>query len=179
MRTDHASASARSAARAAFVASWRAAWARMSAPIIRPPQMTSRVLVLIDGNYSLTEAPVQSTRPSCLSGLCRFTLVECLVPLLPSVIGKAHNNGSVLPFGNPCSAHQAIRSALLGGRHMDVYLSTRRDLLVVKKGCPIPPVAAPGSWRKRKRVVKVSEEISSALQMQGYYMRKLRDLDRD
>ena len=60
---------------------------------------------------------------------------------------------------------------------MDVYLSTRRDLLVVKKGCPIPPVATPGSWRKRKkRVVKVSEEIRSALQMQGYYMRKLRDL---
>jgi hypothetical protein len=62
---------------------------------------------------------------------------------------------------------------------MDVYLSARRDLLVVKRGCPIPPVAAPGSWRKRKkRVVKVSEEIGSALQMHGYYMRKLRDLDR-
>jgi hypothetical protein len=61
---------------------------------------------------------------------------------------------------------------------MDVYLSTRRDLLVVKKGCPIPPVAAPGSWRKKKRVVKVSEEIRSALQMQGYYMRKLKYLDR-
>ena len=62
---------------------------------------------------------------------------------------------------------------------MDVYLSTRRDLLVVKKGCPIPPVAAPGSWRKRKkRVVNVSEEIRSALQMQGYYMRKLKDLGR-
>ena len=62
---------------------------------------------------------------------------------------------------------------------MDVYLSTRRDLLVVKKGCPIPPIAAPGGWRKRKkRVVKVSQEIRSALQMQGYYMRKLRDLNR-
>jgi hypothetical protein len=49
----------------------------------------------------------------------------------------------------------------------------------VKKGCPIPPAATPGTWRKRKkRVVKVSEEIRSALQMQGYYMRKLKDLDR-
>jgi hypothetical protein len=63
---------------------------------------------------------------------------------------------------------------------MDVYLSTRRDLLVVKEGCPIPPAATPGTWRKRKkRVVKVSEEIRSALQMQGYYMRKLKDLDRN
>ena len=62
---------------------------------------------------------------------------------------------------------------------MDVYLNARRDLLVVKKGCAIPPVAAPGHWRKRKkRVVKVSEEIRSALQMQGYYVRKLKDLDR-
>ena len=70
-------------------------------------------------------------------------------------------------------------SRFFGGRHMDVYLNTRRDLLVVKKGCPIPPVAALGSWRKsKKRVAKVSEEIRSALQTQGYYMRKLRDLRR-
>jgi hypothetical protein len=60
---------------------------------------------------------------------------------------------------------------------MDVYLNTRRDLLVVKKGSPIPPVAALGSWRKsKKRVVRVSEEIKSAIRTQGYYLRKLRDL---
>jgi hypothetical protein len=42
---------------------------------------------------------------------------------------------------------------------MDVYLNTRRDLLVVKKGYPIP-LAARGSWRKsKKRVVEVSDEI--------------------
>ena len=59
---------------------------------------------------------------------------------------------------------------------MDVYLNTRRDLLVVKKGCPIPPVT-PGGWRKiKKRVVKVSEEIRSAIQAHGYYMRKVRDV---
>ena len=56
---------------------------------------------------------------------------------------------------------------------MDVYLNTRRELLIVKKGCSIPPVAAAGSWRKkRKRVVRVSEEIESAVQTHGYYMRK-------
>jgi len=63
---------------------------------------------------------------------------------------------------------------------MDVYLNTRRDLLVVKKGCSMPPVATLGKWRKsKKRVVKVSNEIMSALQRQGYYMRKLRDLHTD
>ena len=65
---------------------------------------------------------------------------------------------------------------LLGYKRMDVYLNSRRDLLVVKKGCPIPPIAALGSWRKsKKRVVKVSEEIRSAVHAHGYYMRKLRD----
>ena len=58
---------------------------------------------------------------------------------------------------------------------MDVYLNTRRDLLVVKSGCPIPAIAA-GGWRKsKKRIARVSEEISSAVQTHGYYMRKLRD----
>ena len=72
------------------------------------------------------------------------------------------------------------RHMVLGDRHMDVYLNTKRDLLVLKKGCPIPPVAAVGKWRKsKKRVVKVSDEIRSALQTQGYYMRKLRDLHRN
>jgi hypothetical protein len=85
MRTDHASASARSAARAAFLASWRAVSARIFALMIRPPHMTSRVLVLMDGNYSFPEAREQSTRPSCLSGLCRFTLVKRFVSFLPAV----------------------------------------------------------------------------------------------
>lgn len=59
---------------------------------------------------------------------------------------------------------------------MDVYLNTRRDLLVVKKGCSIPPLAVAGSWRKiRKRVFKVSAEIESAIKIRGYYMRKLKD----
>ena len=62
---------------------------------------------------------------------------------------------------------------------MDVYLSARRDLLVVKKGFPIPRAVVVGSWRKSKRrVAKVSEEIRSALEKQGYYMRKLRDTSR-
>ena len=63
---------------------------------------------------------------------------------------------------------------------MDIYLSTRRDLLVVKKGCPMPPAASLAKWRKsKKRVAKVSEEIRSALQTQGYYLRKVRDFHTD
>jgi len=41
----------------------------------------------------------------------------------------------------------------------------------------MPLVGASGKWRKsKKRVIKISDEIRSALQRQGYYMRKLRDL---
>ena len=59
----------------------------------------------------------------------------------------------------------------------DVYLNNRRDLLVVRKGLPIPLGRAPGKWRKsKKKVVKVSDEIRSAVQRQGYYVRKLSDL---
>jgi hypothetical protein len=63
---------------------------------------------------------------------------------------------------------------------MDVYLNAKRDLLVVRSGKPIPTVGAPGSWRKikKKRDTKVSEEIRSALETQGYYMRKLKDVYR-
>ncbi|RZN17764.1 hypothetical protein CWO90_37160 [Bradyrhizobium sp. Leo121] len=59
----------------------------------------------------------------------------------------------------------------------DVYLNGRRDLLVVRRGFPIPPGGASGRWRRRrKRVASVSEEIWRAVQRQGYYMRKLSGL---
>jgi hypothetical protein len=78
-----------------------------------------------------------------------------------------------------CSPSDMI-NRFLGGTHMDVYLSARRDLLVVRRGTPIPAVAAPGNWRKskKKRIAKVSEEIRSALEAQGYYIRKLKDVYR-
>jgi len=58
----------------------------------------------------------------------------------------------------------------------DVYLNERRDLLVVSKGLPVP-VGKSGRWRKsKKKVLKVSDEIKSAVQRQGYYVRKLRDI---
>lgn len=55
----------------------------------------------------------------------------------------------------------------------DVYLNDKRDLLVVRKGFPIPRDDASSRWRKKKRVVSVSEEISRAVQRQGFYVRKL------
>lgn len=64
---------------------------------------------------------------------------------------------------------------------VEVYFNVRRDLLVVKKGFPMPAVSAQGSkWRKsKKRVVRVSEEIRRAVQSHGYYMRKLSDLKKN
>jgi hypothetical protein len=55
----------------------------------------------------------------------------------------------------------------------DVYRDNRRGLLVLKKGATIPLAASSATWRKsKKRVVTVSDEINSAVQMQGYYVRK-------
>ncbi|MET4296111.1 hypothetical protein ABIB06_002001 [Bradyrhizobium sp. LB8.2] len=53
----------------------------------------------------------------------------------------------------------------------DIYVSPKRDLLVVCKGTAKPILGSPGKWRKsKKRVVKVSDEIKSAVETQGYYV---------
>ena len=58
----------------------------------------------------------------------------------------------------------------------DVYVNGKRDLLVVRKGLPVP-TGKSGRWRKsKKKVLKVSDEIKSAVQREGYYLRKLREL---
>jgi hypothetical protein len=59
----------------------------------------------------------------------------------------------------------------------DVYFNDKRDLLVLSKGSSMPVPGSPSKWRKsRKRVFKVSAEIKSAVQRQGYYIRRLRDI---
>ncbi|MDH2341436.1 MULTISPECIES: hypothetical protein [unclassified Bradyrhizobium] len=56
----------------------------------------------------------------------------------------------------------------------DVYRNDKRDLLVLSTGSAVPVLSA-HKWRKsRKRVLKVSDEIKSAVQAQGYYVRSLR-----
>jgi hypothetical protein len=61
----------------------------------------------------------------------------------------------------------------------DVYLNDRRDLLVVPRGLPIPAEEVSVRWRKRRKVVSVSDEIRRAVQSRGYYMRRLKGLKND
>ncbi|WFU43059.1 hypothetical protein QA640_11745 [Bradyrhizobium sp. CB82] len=57
----------------------------------------------------------------------------------------------------------------------DVYRNDKRDLLVLSKGSAIPTLSSRHKWRKSRRSVsKVSDEIRSAVQRQGYYVRSLR-----
>jgi len=57
----------------------------------------------------------------------------------------------------------------------DVYRNDKRELLVLSNGSEIPLLCSQNKWRKsRKRVLKVSDEIKSAVQRQGYYVRSLR-----
>src|SRR5215831_13933204 len=55
----------------------------------------------------------------------------------------------------------------------EVYLNDKRDLLVVKKGSPLPLIGESGKWRIKRKVLRVSDEIRSAVQKHGYYARKL------
>jgi hypothetical protein len=83
-----------------------------------------------------------------------------------------------LPPGRTVSAALGARGPArrLGRLMFDVYLSYRRDLLIVRKGSSLP-ISVSGRWRKRKRkVISVSGEIRSAIERQGYYMRKVSDL---
>lgn len=57
----------------------------------------------------------------------------------------------------------------------DVYRNDKRDFLVLGTGTAIPVACSRNKWRKsRKRILKVSDEIKSAVQTQGYYVRSLR-----
>ena len=55
----------------------------------------------------------------------------------------------------------------------EVYLNDRHDLLVTERGAQLPLCSASGKWRRRKKAVRVSAAIRSAVQREGYYLRKL------
>lgn len=61
----------------------------------------------------------------------------------------------------------------------DVYLNDKRDLLVVRKGFPIPLSKPLSRWRKKRKVVSVSDHIGRAVQNQGYYIRKLKEFKKE
>jgi hypothetical protein len=49
----------------------------------------------------------------------------------------------------------------------DVYLNDKRDLLVVREGFAIPLREPSSRWRKRKKVVSVSDDINRAVEKHG------------
>jgi hypothetical protein len=62
-----------------------------------------------------------------------------------------------------------------GRKVFDIYRNDKRDLLVLSTGSVAPVLYSAHKWRKsRKRVLKVSDEIKSAVQAQGYYLRSRR-----
>ena len=57
----------------------------------------------------------------------------------------------------------------------DVYRNGKRDFLVLSTGSAVPVLYSAHKWHKsRKRVLKVSDEIKSAVQARGYYLRSVR-----
>lgn len=64
---------------------------------------------------------------------------------------------------------------MLRGPWFDVYLSDRRDhLLVVAKGQSIPTHQPLARWYKKRAAAAVSEEIKTAVRKDGYYSRRIR-----
>jgi hypothetical protein len=68
---------------------------------------------------------------------------------------RAPDSSAVLHFGNPRFCSETISLVAWGWHMVDVYLSDKRDLLVVKKGFPMSLLGAPGNGaRARRRLSK-------------------------
>jgi hypothetical protein len=91
-------------------------------------------------------------------------------PSLTEQVGLLHFSNSY------CRAPRYARMGIGRGDMFDVYLSDRRDhLLVVEKGQPIPiDQHHLGRWHKKRAAVAVSDQIRTVVQRDGYYSRRLR-----
>jgi hypothetical protein len=52
----------------------------------------------------------------------------------------------------------------------DVYVRGKNQLLVIRRGAPLP-AGIVGSWRKKRAARAVSGEISGAVMREGFYTR--------
>ena len=52
----------------------------------------------------------------------------------------------------------------------DVYVRGKSQLLVIRRGAPLP-VGLVGGWRKKRAARIVSDEISGAVMREGFYTR--------
>jgi hypothetical protein len=52
----------------------------------------------------------------------------------------------------------------------DVYVRRKSQLLVIRRGAPLPAGIASG-WRKKRAARAVSDEISGAVMREGFYTR--------
>jgi hypothetical protein len=52
----------------------------------------------------------------------------------------------------------------------DVYVRGRGQLLVLRRGAPLP-AGLPDGWKKKRAARAVSEEISGAIMREGFYAR--------
>jgi hypothetical protein len=52
----------------------------------------------------------------------------------------------------------------------DVYVRGKSQLLVIRRGAPLP-AGLVGGWRKKRAARTVSDEISGAVVRQGFYIR--------
>jgi len=52
----------------------------------------------------------------------------------------------------------------------DVYVRGKSQLLVIRRGAPLP-AGITGGWRKKRAARTVSDEISGAVMREGFYTR--------
>ena len=59
----------------------------------------------------------------------------------------------------------------------DLYVRGKSQVLVMRRGAPLP-TGLVGGWRKKRAARTVSEEISGAVMREGFYRRSQNGADR-
>src|SRR5207237_6722356 len=76
---------------------------------------------------------------------------------------------SCCPFTTSFHARRACNQLGVIGM-FDVYVRGNSQLLVVRRGAPLP-AGLVGGWRKKRAARAVSDEISGAVMREGFYRR--------
>jgi hypothetical protein len=55
----------------------------------------------------------------------------------------------------------------------DVYLNNAGKRLIVPKGANLPAAAKSGNWEKKKTVTRVSADMATAIEKDGFYQYRM------
>jgi hypothetical protein len=115
----------------------------------------------IDGRLVIAEQP-GSTRS--------HSSAEATQPVIPSGSSRSSFMPNCCPFVTSFDRRRAYNPTWGVIGMFDVYVRGKSELLVIRRGAPLP-AGLVGGWRKKRAARAVSDEISGAVMREGFYRR--------